>query len=610
MKFKRFFTTLALSSLFVSSALFASQSAKAERAKADATDIGTVTISEVRNAISNATTMYLLPNQNYSLPDTWDVKYSGVGENDGVFINGVKQNGAQIVYAGTGSAYITFWYGLPAAAVDGDEVEFRGQFASADYSFTLNYAAQRFADRWVHALEDYNLVSLADANMPDYAAGATINTDDMGGDYTYTTDGAALPQRKGFFGITNETGSYAFQFNHQKTSTGTGWFHVLIGGQGPLWKTGHFIDFGFLDDWAATGHAIIKEMKGNGNVWGADEVTGHNSDAVPLNWNVGAVNLLEMGAIKVKNSSSTFVFFKVNNSVKWGDYWVLDTDGMTTKVCLQYANTDATVTNSIAITATEKFITPSGTTDVIFHTVNDLCPAIHDWSTYFKSADQTGIQLNGTPIGNSNWNYFKKISDTSYDLYLPTIGVSEPAEGDVLHIGGIFKGAKEVNGVKVLYKFVIQDSDFEFNGTSWVAVDASYTAAVFAQDLLDSTDLICTDYDGHTNNHDVLVGIWNTLAGEGKYASMVSLEKLVLSGATADEDSADVVEKAMARYDYLTGKYSLTNFISGRSPVSSAPSFHSIVSPNTGDTFVIIAIAAASALAIGLFLMLKKKKHE
>ena len=631
MKVNKFLTTVALSSLLIAGALFVGQSAKGQevkRAKAT-TDIGTITVSEVRNAISNATTLYLLPTQNYGLPDSWDYGYTGVGEEDGMFINGVKCAGGVLKYAGTGSAYITFYVGLPSAAVEGDLIEFKGTFSSAasGYSFTMDFATERFGETWVNDLEDYDVVSLADANMPDFSSGAAINTDDMGSDYNYVTDPAGLPKQKGFLGLTNNTGSYAFQFNYRKTATGTGWFHVLIGGQGPLWKTGHFIDFGFLDSWADTGHAQIKEMKGNGNNWAADEL--HATGAIALGWNVGETNLLEMGLIKSKGSSQYYVFFKVNGALKFGEYWTLDSeaDGMTTKVTLQYAGTDATVSNSITPESTKVVSAGTWVSDsnqLYFNLEKDSCPAVNNWTDYFMSVDGTGLKLNGSAIGVSNWNYFKKTGSTQFFLALGDLGIT-PVAGDVLYVGGMFKTARTVNGVKVLFKTNFAATYFEFTGSSWMVFNPDYSIADFSIDLLKVTLPICSAKDD--GNHDALASAWATLSGSSYYGKLTLDQKTALGAAIADpsvvvpstaEEIEDMLPEeavgaAMYRYDCCTGKYNLTNFISGRS-ISYNHSILILISKDMSNKLPqILAIVISATLIIGAagsYFIFKKKKEK
>ena len=624
MKFKKVFTTLAFASLAVAGALFVSQSVKGQEAKEvkATTDIGEISMGGVRNEISNASTLYLLPTQDYELPNTWDYAYAGVGEEDGIFINGEKYNGT-LVYAGTGSAHITFWVPLPSAAVEGDVVEFKGKFASAasGYSFTLNYAAQRFAETWVHALEDYDVVSLVDANLPNIS-NQTVNTDDMSGLVSvYTEDPFALPTRNGYFGVTNSTGSYAFQFNHKKTSTATGWAHVLIGGRGPLWNSGHFIDFGFLDNWApiGTGHAQIREMRGKGNNWEADELQA--TGAIALGWNVGETNLLEMGMIKVKNSNQHYIFFKVNGVLKFGEYWTLAEDAMTTKVTLQYGGTDATFSNSIepesAILSAGTYV--SDAKQLYLNMPKDICPPVHNWDDYFKSVDGNGLKLNGEAVGVSNWNFFKKTGSNQMFIALGNIGIT-PAADDILYIGGMFKAAKENNGVMRLYKVNFAPLFLKFDGVGWSNLD--YEIEDFCYELLENTCNICAaQSDG---NHDALASVWATMAGEDHYFKLSQYQKEQLAAIIADS-SVDVptdVEEiyelsleeargaAMYRYDYCTGKYSLNNFITGRTPIEvSGGLFLNILSLENNSTIVIvIAIVATTMLSFTLYLVLKKKK--
>lgn len=620
MKIKHIIGTIALPALLVGSAVAFANAKPRKASEAKATDVGEIEISEVRNAISTSTAIYLLPTQNYDLPDSWDYAYVGASESDGVFINGAKYEGASLKYAGTGSAFITLYFGLPQAATEGDVVEFKGQFvsAAAGCSFTIDYTAQRFAETWVHGLEDYDTVSLADANMPDFAAGAAINTDDMGADYTYTDDAFALPTRKGFFGLTNNTGSYAFQFNYQKTSTGTGWFHVLIGGQGPLWRTGHFIDFGFLDAWANTGHAVIAEKEGYGENWDATSL--QETGAIALGWNVGEANLLEMGKIKVKGSSQHFIFFKVNGELKFGEYWSLAAGDMTTKVCLQYAGTDASVTNTIypASTTLSAGTYVPESRQLYLNMAKDICPAVCNWSDYFKSVEGNGLKLNGENIGVANWNFFKKTGSKQMFLALGDIGVT-PAAGDILTVGGMFKAK---NGV-VLYKVNFNTCNFQFDGEAWHSVNPDYEAPDFAKDLLKLTAPVCSA--AQDGNFDPLSSIWVILANDEHYGSLVADEKDALAVATADSTIVvptteegieamlpeDAVKAAMYRYEYCTAKYNLNAFINGRS--ISLVFSNSVVlnnNNNTNNTLIIaIIIATVSTLGVATLFAYKRRKH-
>ena len=633
MKSTRFFTALALSGFLLAGALFVGKGAeqKVRSAKA-ATDIGEIEIKEVRNAISTDLALYLLPTKNYDLPDSWDYGYAGVGEEDGVFLNGVKQVGAVLKYANTGSAYITFYYGLPRAAVEGDVLEFKGTFESvaSGYSFIMNYATQRFAETWVHALEDYDIVSLKDANMPDLGSdfvSPNNNTDaKFGGEAAYVTDSAGLPKQKGFFGLTNSTGSYAFQFYYEKASGNNGWFNVLIGASGTLYSQGHFIDFGFLDDSDITGRAQIHEYVGSGTNWGKNLV--QESNSFYLNWNAGQKNLLEIGVIKVRDFEDLhFVFFKCNGALKFGEYWELEDGGMTTKVCMVNATgTTVSVTNSIepigARVTSATYIEKDR--QLYFSTPSDVCPAFVSWSDYFMPVQPGNLTYNGDSIGYSNWNYFKKTGSTQFFLELGgDLGIT-PVAGDVLYVGGMFKAARLVNGVKTLFEVNFAETYLQyFGGEKWSVINPSYEAADFSKDLLKMTLPVCST--SSSGNHDALEEIWAILADEEHYGSLALDQKDALIDGVADPSievptSAEEIEDmlpeeaigaALYRYDYCTAKYKLDSFIEDRPEVPNLFSNYNdeLIDNNSNNTIMILVIVASLALLSSFGLIVFKKKR-
>ena len=104
--------------------------------------------------------------------------------------------------------------------------------------------------------------------------------------------------------------------------------------------------------------------------------------------------------------------------------------------------------------------------------------------------------------------------------------------------------------------------------------------------------------------------VWNNLSANDKYPSLPQAQKDILANASRNP-SGTVVEQAMARYDFLTGKYGLTNFINGRTPVAVHVAGYEFANENNGNTMIIIVsvIAAVSALSIGALLVIKKRKH-
>ena len=159
-----------------------------------------------------------------------------------------------------------------------------------------------------------------------------------------------------------------------------------------------------------------------------------------------------------------------------------------------------------------------------------------------------------------------------------------------------------VKGFTAWYKNAIQ---IKMNG--YIPAAEGYTAEDFAQELLDLTDAVCTGYVEGDDNHDELVAIWSILAGADKYPSLAPEEKTILADAERDEHGS-TVEQAMARYDFLTGKYNLSNFINGRTPVQLRPAIEFEAQNNT-TMIIIVAIATVSAVSLAALLIIKKRKH-
>ena len=150
---------------------------------------------------------------------------------------------------------------------------------------------------------------------------------------------------------------------------------------------------------------------------------------------------------------------------------------------------------------------------------------------------------------------------------------------------------------------------FQVQMNGYVPPVEDYTAEDFAQDLLDQTDAVCAGWKEGDNNHDALEAIWSDLASNDKYPSLPAAQKTILAEAARDEEGT-VVEQAMARYDFLTGKYNLSHFINGRTPMSFAFTGFDNLAETNNTMIIVISIAATSALAFTLLLVFKKKKQK
>ena len=155
---------------------------------------------------------------------------------------------------------------------------------------------------------------------------------------------------------------------------------------------------------------------------------------------------------------------------------------------------------------------------------------------------------------------------------------------------------------------------FQVQMNGYVPAAEGYTAEDFSQDLLDQTDAVCADYVSDESKFaeikTALVAIWSDLASSDKYPSLPSAEKTILAEAERKE-SGTVVEQAMARYDFLTGKYDLNNFINGRTPIvpAGAPVINADNTLGSSSVITIIVIASLlSVSTIGVCFIIRRRK--
>ena len=148
----------------------------------------------------------------------------------------------------------------------------------------------------------------------------------------------------------------------------------------------------------------------------------------------------------------------------------------------------------------------------------------------------------------------------------------------------------------------IHNTDYQVVNPIDVEVAPEYTAAQFAQNLLDSTDSICqaaTDTNGP-----LLAPIWIDLE-INKWPTLSGSEKNTLVSASANEGGT-VIEQAMARYDLICVRYGLTNFI-GRA--SAYPSHYmNQMMDNNQVVIITVIMGLLATTSFAAFYMLRKKK--
>ena len=140
-------------------------------------------------------------------------------------------------------------------------------------------------------------------------------------------------------------------------------------------------------------------------------------------------------------------------------------------------------------------------------------------------------------------------------------------------------------------------------------VDEDYTAEKFATDFTDATTPVCSRAESERLTG--LQSIWSELSA--KYSALDSTERANLVSAEASSN----VENAVARYDYICGKYNtsehkvLEEFIEGATIVYN--SLFVQLSNNNNNamitTIVITSIASIALLGVTLFIKKRKATH-
>ena len=166
-----------------------------------------------------------------------------------------------------------------------------------------------------------------------------------------------------------------------------------------------------------------------------------------------------------------------------------------------------------------------------------------------------------------------------------------------------------VTGTKVTVSGALKkyNDTYEFDKNNRIVDFPKVTA--FVNELLERTNEVCAGYEEGDNNHDAIAAIWETLSGASYYGALTSTEKNFLINTNADEGGT-VYEQAMARYDFLTARYELDNFISRTLStvlVKTQPISNSQVNTNAALVSVII-VAVVSVSAIGVLLVVKRRK--
>lgn len=190
-------------------------------------------------------------------------------------------------------------------------------------------------------------------------------------------------------------------------------------------------------------------------------------------------------------------------------------------------------------------------------------------------------------------------------------------QGSIIDYSGLSTAlveGKEVTIKGILSIFsgdaTIEPADFQVILPQLVEEDTSITAEVFCESLMEKTDTICAKAE--SLRHDELVTAWSDLKND-TFAKMTDeeIDKLKSAAANYANTSENPLENAMGRYNYLTKKYSLDNFlerdVSG-APVASYLRIAEIANGNQATAITVVSIVVASFITVGVVFAIRRKK--
>lgn len=202
--------------------------------------------------------------------------------------------------------------------------------------------------------------------------------------------------------------------------------------------------------------------------------------------------------------------------------------------------------------------------------------------------------------------YANGLDSDATDKY--TNGISYSSDGGLVISG---EGTSATDGpVTLRYNYANDQLRYRFYKSGQQAVSLYMRvdpAEELGLELLNKTYEDCAAYVDGSSSYDEyktkMETIWSDLST--MYDNIEDPSKLV---STSAKEDGTMLEEAMARYDFLTVKYQLDNFIAGRKPAGAVTPV--IVPTKNSDTAIIIVtiIAITSVSAIGALLVIKRRK--
>jgi endonuclease I len=198
----------------------------------------------------------------------------------------------------------------------------------------------------------------------------------------------------------------------------------------------------------------------------------------------------------------------------------------------------------------------------------------------FGSTEDTKVELL-TSQGNTLTIFIKKNAGLNYS----ELATALSTPGQLARLKGY------LSIYKTAYQLILPTVVYE---------NSSYTADAFALDLLNMTAAICSD-GGLENNRNELINVWLTLE-QDKFLTLSTAHQTTLKNASTTGSTN--LAKGMARYDYVVGKYFLTDFID-RNPAPIGGLYN--YSTTMSSQLVLILIFGGTIL-LGVALIYRKNR--
>lgn len=278
---------------------------------------------------------------------------------------------------------------------------------------------------------------------------------------------------------------------------------------------------------------------------------------------------------------------------------VNETTGAFEALSLGVARVTATATAGGKEGSLHVDITVNGATTLSVSEANEIAAGVESGKTtsYYVYVEGYVAEF-GTSMSGTSPRALDIMDESGNKIMVYTNTGPYPSFIDGLSLGDYLKVKANVQNYKGTYEL-----------TNPEKLSSSYSAWSLAFEILSETDSVCNEYDGVTDNADAIAAKWETLGGEGHYASLNSAEKAKLIEGIAKEDGT-TLEQALARYDYLTAKYNLDGFISDRAPSAGryTPANLTVAEDSNVAIAVVAIVAVASISAIAVILIIKRRK--